>query len=188
MNKIKPVLMFHEIREWMFDLPLENYTLTFDDGLYSQFYYFERFKNIPTEKIYFISSNIVCEEMQSTEFPCCQTAHKKAFIGNKEDYMTLDQIKELMADPLVTIGGHSHSHTRFGHFDKLMERIVYIKNDTETMLKWFEDNLGFKPTAFCFPYNEDLDGIYREFLKKYGFINFYGRERIAVETLSATVD
>lgn len=175
--------MIHEVRDWMFDLPLENYTLTFDDGLYSQFYYFDRFKSIPTEKLYFISSDIICTGEQSNEFPTCRDAHEKAFLGNKEDYMTLDQIKTLMADPWVTIGAHSHSHKRMTHFNKITEKLQHIKFDTELMLYWFEDNLKFRPTHFCYPYNDDYNGIYTAVLKHYEFTKFYGSERIAIESL-----
>ena len=66
---MKPVLMIHEITEKLFDLNLEDYTLTFDDGLYSQYYHYDKFKSINTDKIFFISSNILCEGIQSTEFP-----------------------------------------------------------------------------------------------------------------------
>ena len=186
MSKFKPVLMIHEVNELMFELPLAEYTLTFDDGLYSQFYYFNRFKEIPTKKIYFISSGIVCNSLQSTDFPTCQEAHKKAFAGNKEDYMTLIQIKELMKDPLVEIGGHSYSHTRLGIYPKIIEKLNYIKTDTDRMISWFDENLGFKPTAFCFPYNEDYQGIYKQVLKTYGFEDFYGKERKSIESLLAT--
>ena len=97
--------------------------------------------------------------------------------------MTLAQIKELMQDPLVNIGGHSHSHNRLSAYDKLIEKIQHIKNDTELMLEWFETNLNFRPTKFCFPYNEDYQGIYQSLLKTYGFKEFYGSERMSVEYL-----
>ena len=100
-----------------------------------------------------------------------------------EGYLTLEQIKELMQDPLVTIGGHSHEHAKFGYFDKLTEKIKHISNDTSQMLDWFIINLGVKPTTFCFPYNDNLDGIYRGMLKNMGFTRFYGKERIPVEHL-----
>jgi hypothetical protein len=180
---MKPVLMIHEVNASMFSLPLENYVLTFDDGLYSQFYYFDRFKSIPTRKIFFISSNIICDGVQSLDFPTCAKAHQKAFAGNKEDYMTVPQIQELMSDPLVSIGGHGHSHTRLSYYSKLTEKIAYIKKDTEEMLSWFKKTLGCKPIDFCFPYNDDFDGVYGGILKHYGFVNFYGRERIPVEKL-----
>ena len=175
--------MIHEIHESMFELPLHEYTLTFDDGLYSQYYYFDRIKLIPTEKVFFISSNIICNTAQNLKFLCCIDAHKKALEGNKEDYMTLDQIKQLMQDPLVSIGGHSHSHLRLSNYSKLLEKIIHIKQDTKEMLEWFNNNLKFTPTKFCFPYNDDYEGIYPAVLKTFGFTEFYGRERTPVETL-----
>ena len=180
---MKPVLMIHEVREWMFDLPLQDYTLTFDDGLYSQYYYNDRFKQLGTQRIYFISSNIISNSIQSIEFPTCVEAHKKARLGNTEDYMSVEQIKDLMQDPNVVIGAHSHSHTRLNTFKTLAEKVKYINSDTELMLQWFDATLDFKPTHFCFPYNEDLDGLYQGLLKKQGFTDFYGRGRIPVETL-----
>lgn len=184
---MKPVLMLHEINdERIFDLPLENYILTFDDGLYSQYHYYPRFRDINTEKIYFISSNIVCTGPQSTEFPACRVAHAKARVGNYEDYMTLDQIKELAKDPLVTIGCHGHDHIDTTRIPKLMNKIQAVSSDTRQMMAWFAFHLGHVPWDFCFPYNEDIDGLYRALLRKLGFVNFYGRERIPVETLLHT--
>lgn len=183
---MKPVLMIHEIREEMLDLPLEDYTLTFDDGLYSQYYYWNHFKRLNTQKIYFISSNIICTGAQNSEFPSCRQAHQKAFAGNYEDYMTVDQIKELMSDPLVTIGGHSHAHTSLKKLPKLFDCVSHIQRDTEEMINWFQNTLGFKPTAFCFPYNDNLDGMYNALLRKHGFTDFYGHERTAIESLLPT--
>ena len=37
---MKPYLMIHDIRKEYFDLDLDQYRLTFDDGLFSQYYYF----------------------------------------------------------------------------------------------------------------------------------------------------
>lgn len=180
---MKPVLMIHEIEEWMFSLPLENYILTFDDGLYSQYFYKDHFKKLNTQKIYFISSNIICSGIQSTDFPKCHDAHEKAFQGNYEDYMTVDQIKELMSDPLVSIGAHSHNHVRLNQFSTLFKVTNHIKQDTEQMIVWFEDTLNFRPTKFCFPYNESFQGMYPAILKQYGFREFYGNERTPIETL-----
>lgn len=181
---MKPVLMIHEMSDKLLSLPLESYTLTFDDGLYSQYYYFDRIKDLKTTKIYFVSSGIVCTDQMQSRVPItCAEAHAKAFSGNKEDYMTLGQIKELMLDPTVIIGAHSHSHTRLSNFKTLAEKVIYIDKDTALMIKWFEQHLGFRPTSFCFPYNEDLNGLYKGILKKWGFTDFYGRERIPVETL-----
>jgi peptidoglycan/xylan/chitin deacetylase (PgdA/CDA1 family) len=180
---MKPLLMIHEVREWMFDLPLNDYILTFDDGLYSQYYYNDRFKQLTTQRIYYVSSGIVSSGLQSQDFPTCVDAHIKARAGNTEDYMTVDQIKELMQDPNVIIGAHSHSHTRLDNFTSLAEKVRYINEDTEQMIQWFEANLGFKPTHFCFPYNEDPHGLYKGLVKKFGITDCVGLGRTPIETL-----
>lgn len=182
---MKPVLMIHEISDSLFDLPLVNYTLTFDDGLFGHYHFYHKFADIDTEKIFFISSNIVCNGQQSYEFPDSGTAHHKAMIGNYEDYMTIDQIKELSKEPNVYIGGHSHAHFDVNHLS-LQRKIEYLKNDTEEMLEWFEHNLHIRPTKFCYPYNETYHGIYSAILRPYGFTEFYGSERIDVACLFAS--
>jgi peptidoglycan/xylan/chitin deacetylase (PgdA/CDA1 family) len=178
---MKSTLMIHEFQKEFIKLPLVDYVLTFDDGLYSQYAFYQEIKHIPTPKIFFISSGLICENTQSAEFPACNQAHRKAFTGNKEDYMTVEQITKLMADPWVTIGAHSHSHTSLS--GSLVNIVKHIQADTQQMLEWFDTNLGFRPTSFCFPYNEDPSGIYKGLLKKYGFTDFYGDERIPIETL-----
>jgi peptidoglycan/xylan/chitin deacetylase (PgdA/CDA1 family) len=158
---MKPVLMIHNISETMYSLPLEDYVLTFDDGTADHYEHWKQLQAIPTEKIFFIITEKI----------------------GTDGYLTLEQVKELMSDPLVKIGGHSHEHTPFTYFDKLTEKVAHISNDTRIMIEWFKDYLGVVPTVFCFPYNDNLDGIYRGMLKQYGFKEFYGKERIPVEHL-----
>ena len=55
------------------------------------------------------------------------------------------------------------------------------------MVDWFENNLNQRPEHFCFPYNDDLNGIYAAMLKEYGITKLYGSERIAVESLLKSV-
>lgn len=175
--------MIHEIEEEMFNLPLENYILTFDDGLYSQYYYRSEFQKIDTEKIYFISSGCIAANTQSTEFPSCETAHQKAFLGNFEDYMTVEQIKELSSDPLVTIGCHGHFHYRLAEMPTLSDKILYLNKDIKKMTDWFVEHFQSIPTSFCYPHNDDLRGIYKAMLSRLGFTNFYGKERIPIQNL-----
>lgn len=182
---MKPVLMIHEVDEKLFDFPLEDYTLTFDDGLYSQYYYWPQIKNINTEKYFFISSNIYCrDQKQSLDFPECQIAHKKARQGNFEDYMTVEQLKELNEDPQVTIGGHGHEHIDLSAITGLSNKIDVIIKDTDAMIAWFVATLGFYPHAFCFPYNNNVDAVYTALLKKKGFTEFFGGERNNPGTLA----
>ena len=183
---MKPVLMIHEVCDWMLKLPLQDYILTFDDGLFSQYWHFDHYiRNIPTQKIFFISSGIVCpeEHAQTSLFPSCVEAHHKAFNGNFEDYMKVSQIRELMADPWVVIGGHSHNHQRLMTIKSLPDRVAAMRRDTQDMVAWFNDVLRVQLTTFCYPYNDDIQKLYPAMLKQYGITDFYGKERIAIETL-----
>jgi peptidoglycan/xylan/chitin deacetylase (PgdA/CDA1 family) len=157
----KPVLMIHGINDSIFDLPLNDYVLTFDDGTHDHYDSFLKFQQINTRKIYFIIADR---------------------IGTK-GYLTVDEIKEMMADPQVTIGAHSYNHTNLNSLPKLFDQVFHIQKDTELMIDWFATNLNFCPNVFCFPYNNDLRGMYTVLIKKYGFTELYGHERIPVETL-----
>jgi hypothetical protein len=179
----KPILMIHAVDERLFELPLSDYILTFDDGLYSQFKYIDRLVAIDTEKIFYISTNILCTGQQSTEHISSEAAHRKVFqFGNNENFMTLEQVKHLATLPQVYIGGHSHFHNDLRRIG-IVERVTRMRKDTEEMIAWFDTNLGFRPTKFCFPYNYNSDGLYDALLKQYGISKFHGRERIPVETL-----
>jgi hypothetical protein len=155
----KPVLMIHEITDAIFDLPLANYLLTFDDGTADHWQYFKQIQAIPTEKIYFIITNRI----------------------GTEGYLSLEQVKQMSLDPMTTIGGHSHNHVRLDKFDTLAEKVAYIKQDTEQCLSWFETNLGQIPSAFCLPYNEDVGGLYAAWLRNKGISKIYASERTACE-------
>ena len=143
----------------------------------SQYYYWDKFKAIKTEKIFFISSGIISSGKQSSRFPTCSTAHKKFFeTGSTEDYMNVAQIAELAKDPLTSIGGHSHSHTNIKGMT-LTNQVSYIREDTSLMLKWFKDTLGAYPTKFCFPYNFN-NWVYSGLLKsEFNIKELYGNER-----------
>ena len=167
------VLMIHEMKE---DTNIPKGLCTFDDGLYSQYLFG---KDLPNDKIFFISSNIICRGKQSEEFIDCRSAHVKAFKGNTENYMTIDQIKEII-NMGIEIGGHSHYHKDVSKIPKLVDKVKHIKEDTELMLAWFKKELDYIPTSFCFPYNEELDGLYAGLLKPYGFTDFYGSSRVDI--------
>lgn len=179
---MKPVLMIHEVRDWMLDLPLEDYVLTFDDGLYSQYYFLDHFKKLKTEKYFFISTNIVCPEhaVQSTEFPSCVDAHKSFFDNqNTAHYMKWSQIKEIYQTPGCFIGGHSHQHHR--HDEKSIEKLYQqLISDTENMLEEFSKQ-DMRVESFCYPYNKQYL-LYEALLKKKNFKIFFGNERIAIES------
>ena len=64
---MKPILMIHEFKDTFLNLPLEDYILTFDDGLYTQYKFFNEIKKIKTEKYFFISSGIICPEYENQD-------------------------------------------------------------------------------------------------------------------------
>ena len=172
----KDTIMIHELRKPLIIDP--NLFLTFDDGLYTQYEYAKHLEN---QKIFFISSGIICPEksIQSSRFITCEDAHKAAFRGNMANYMTLDQMLEL------PLGAHSHYHQNLNKFERLIDKISWIKQDTEEMLEfWLKYFSPSVPTSFCFPYNDDLDGLYKAILSKsYGFTDFYGSERINIDDI-----
>tara|TARA_B100000886_G_scaffold81990_1_gene53379 strand:+ start:229 stop:1281 length:1053 start_codon:yes stop_codon:yes gene_type:complete len=69
-------------------------------------------------------------------------------VGNK-GYMNWSQIKEVEKEKFVYIGNHSHSHdylTKFT-FQKFVE-------DIKKSIKIFNDNLGYNPSFFSYPFGE----------------------------------
>lgn len=167
---MKPVMMIHEVANWMFDVPLEDYILTFDDALYTQYVHFDRLKQINTEKIFFVSTGVVAEEdtIQDSEFITCERAHAQLWdTGDLKHYMKWSQLQEIAEDPLCEIGAHSHLH---GHFNT-----SHVMDDTKLMLETFAKH-GMRPTSFCFPYNE-YNSVYAAILLHNGFTKLYGAER-----------
>jgi len=184
---LKKVIEIHEVNldiiKKIINLDLKNCILTFDDGLASQWHFIDDLIALDVPKIFFISTDIICDRVdnQSKEFIKCSEAHKKAFEGNKENYMTWSQIKTLSKMPNCYIGGHSHKHKLYS-VSPLKDLYINLSNDSENMLEEFKKK-NIEIDKFCFPYNEDYDGIYRILLSKLGIENFYGKERISIEDI-----
>lgn len=173
--------MFHKLDKNIFCEKLEKFELTFDDGLYNHFYYYPLIERLQTKKVFFISTKFINQGQQSKRFLSSYECHQKAFLGNYEDFMNLEQIQYIFDKDKEQIGGHSHFHKDLNLFKGLKEKIDHIKMDTEYMLEWFEKNLKYTPKKFCFPYNNDLDGLYKTVLLRYGFTEFYGKERLSID-------
>lgn len=185
--KDKKVIEIHEVNldiiKKIIKLDLKNCILTFDDGLQSQWEFIDDLVALDVPKIFFISTGIVCDriEKQSKEFIHCADAHKKAFQGNKENYMTWSQIKTISKLPNCYIGGHSHNHKAYS-VSPLKDLYKQLTEDTKEMLKEFKKK-NLKIKSFCFPYNESYDDIYKILLSKEGIADFYGNERIKIEDI-----
>ncbi|MFC1829596.1 hypothetical protein ACFL0O_08295 [Thermodesulfobacteriota bacterium] len=110
--------MIHNIRKEYFDQDLSGYRMTFDDGLYSQYYYTPLLKTDGQERIYFIITGLVKPGKARKMFDGEHLAFVKskrymydAFIKGKFDqFMTLEEVQILASQKDVRIGAHSHFH------------------------------------------------------------------------------
>ena len=239
--------MIHDIRKEYFDLDLNQFRLTFDDALFSQYYYFKLFRNHPQKLTYFITTSFIKPGKARSMFKGRYIPYLKSkkygyrtFIESKYDhFMNVEEIQKISQQPNVRIGVHSHFHDvilthkhpskrkplsqwkmeRYENFSKiahqdfsirsrlafqgfnyknglLKRRSVtewedYIKYDTELCLKWVQQNLGFTPDMYCFPFNEYNQKLIA-ILKSFGFKKFFAaragkdgevQERVDIDSL-----
>jgi hypothetical protein len=112
------VLMIHEIGPEHFKLPLDRFRLTFDDGLFSHYYYYPLLSPHPWPLTFFIATALIGSGAARPFFSgryldCHGTGvySRRAFIEKDlRDFMTLEEVQVLAARPNVTIGAHSHFH------------------------------------------------------------------------------
>jgi hypothetical protein len=111
-------LMIHDIRREYFELNLDQYQLTFDDSLFSQYYYFPLLKNNPGYLIYFITTSFIrpgkARRMFSGEYISYLKSKKygyRTFAEGKFDhFMTIEELQAISSQTNVRIGVHSHFH------------------------------------------------------------------------------
>jgi len=112
------VVMFHDLRPEQFGLPLDRFRLSFDDGLYSQYYYFPRFEHHPHALIFFIATSLIRPGAARPIFTGRLLEHREAAFyaqrawieGDFSAFMTVEELQYLAAQPNVRIGAHSHFH------------------------------------------------------------------------------
>lgn len=165
-------------------LQLRDYVLTFDDGLFSQYYYWPLLRNLPVKKIFFITTNFIGVDGlgkrkywkgKMQEFPnCFEALEDYRETGNKENYMRLEELQEIMQEHNVIIGGHGHNHIKFYHNRNQMEQ------DVISMMEWFDKHLGFRPKHYAYPHYVSPVGM-DAILRKYGIKHTYGDWRIEIE-------
>lgn len=115
--------------------------LTFDDG-YRDFYRHV----LPLLREY---------DVPATVFVLADALENPSFDHNDRhdyEYMTREQLAELVEEDLVTIGNHTASHPRLGRVspDRLEPEIVGAK-------RRLEEALGVEVDRFCFPYGSVSD-------------------------------
>ena len=112
------VLMFHDLRREHFELPLERYRLSFDDGLYSHFYYLPCLERHPQPLTFFITTGFIRPGAARPVFTGRHREHREAAFymqqalidGDLSAFMTVEEVRRLAARPNVRIGAHSHFH------------------------------------------------------------------------------
>ena len=220
--------MIHDIHQNYFGLDLESYRLTFDDGLFSQYYYFPLLKSHAGKLTYFITTSFIRPGAARGMYAGDHLPYIKSkkymyrtFVEGKFDhFMTLEELQEISSQTNVKIGVHSHFHdvilTRtqpgkikalskwklkrfqdlpdisaeglsvrsklafqgFNYQNGLLRRRSesewedYIKYDTDLAVRWVEENLGFSPDMYCFPFNEHNEKLI-SILKTCGFKKFF---------------
>jgi hypothetical protein len=111
-------LMIHDIRKDYFDLDLNQYKLTFDDALFSQYYYFPLYQDHSQPLTYFITTSFVKPGKARGLFDGSYIPYLKSkkygyrtFIqGRYEHFMNVEEVQYIAKQPNVRIGLHSHFH------------------------------------------------------------------------------
>lgn len=112
------IITVHDVRKEYFNLNLDAYQLTFDDGLYSQFYYFQLFKDHPEKLTYFITTSFIKPGTLRPVFdgrylPVIKSKKymHRTFAENRFDhFMNVAELQEISRHKNVEIGAHSHFH------------------------------------------------------------------------------
>lgn len=174
------ILELHEITSNHLNFDYSNFDMiTFDDGLYSQFKYFEFFKSLNIPLVYFISANIICPEHienQNAKIDCI-SAHQKIglnlngvkYTQNKEylnSYMKMSQIRYI--SKYAEIGGHGFNHLMCNTWNDIREE---VDNCLEILKE-------FNIKKYCLPYNQN-SLKYNLYLKSKG-LEVFGPGRLNI--------
>jgi hypothetical protein len=136
-------LTIHCIRKDYFDLPLNKYRLNFDDGLFSQYYYFPLLRGHEHELLYFISSAFIRPGPAREMFEGAYIPYRKSkkymyralIEDNYDDFMRIEELQELARAKNVRIGAHSHFH------DVILTRTHSQKR--KPLSQWKIEHIGY---------------------------------------------
>ena len=93
-------------------------------------------------------------------------------------YMSWAQLRELAANPLVTVGNHGHSHAHMAWQDETAQR-----RDIEKAAERLKAELGAAPALFAYPYGE-MSLALRQNVVDAGFAAAFGQQSGATGALS----
>ncbi len=181
-------LMIHKFHDEYLDLKLDDYDLTFDDGLHSQVIGIKKIISIyPNIKIkFFVSTGIIHVGQEPHTFNESDVAHLRFFdLGLTSDFVSYDDLLYLSKLSQVKIGFHGHMHIKPSYLKKnlsLLDRLNVWKTDAQEMvfgaIKFNESKIINKDDAFlyCPPYNE-VDDLQIAIIRK-AFSVYFDNELI----------
>lgn len=184
-------LMIHKWHDEYLDLKLDDYDLTFDDGLYSQVQGINKIISIyPNIKIkFFVSTGIIHIGDEPQTFNESDVAHMRFFdLGLTTDFVSYDDLLYLSKLSQVTIGFHGHLHINPNYLKKnlsLLDRFAAMKTDANDMvfgaLKFYESKIikDIDQLFYCSPYNE-IDDLQVSIIRK-AFSLYFDKELIITD-------
>lgn len=98
--------------------------------------------------------------------------------GGFADSMTWPQLREMAADPLVTVGNHGHRHAHMAWLTPAEQRA-----DIAQAAARFQAELGMQPALFAYPYGE-MSLALRRTVMEAGFAAAFGQHSGVAGTLS----
>jgi len=173
----KKLLMIHKFKEEYLNIPLDDYILTFDDGIYNHYLWYKTIiKKFPNIKmIFFISGNIINNTNIYLDIDSPE-AHNMYFKQNRLDgFMSMSQIIEISKNDNCYIGIHGYNHLNIVNMRKhykLKELYDLYKIDCYNMFNWSSDlysknilSKNINELIYCTPYNQ-YDELAISILKK----------------------
>ena len=115
--------------------PPHSVVITFDDTYRS---------------IYDLAAPILAEH----GYPYSLFVYTKAMEDGYSDFMTWDQLRELVRRPGVEIGNHSHDHAHWVHRDGKTLSPEALRRDVAMARTQIVEHLGVTPAYYAFPYGE----------------------------------
>ena len=161
-----PELMIHAWHDKYLDMDLNNYILSFDDGLVSQVHgikkIVEKFPDIEIK--YYVSTGLLNVGQEKETYNESDIAHRRfKESGSTSDFVSYDDLIVLSKIPNVTIGLHGHMHLDLDHIrrnNSLKDQFAIWEKDILRMLfitiTFVHQKIMHVDNVihFCMPYNQ----------------------------------
>jgi hypothetical protein len=183
------VLEIHEVfPEYYNKIKEFEGTLTFDDGLYSQYIFLKNNPELCFRSIVFVSPACIRDVGKDPikSVVLCDTAHfMYSALNDNSAYMSLSEIQELKSLGVI-IGYHGYFHYCYLNSD--LSPVVILKtidHEVQTCLD-FQSKFNLFSNIFCAPYNDykALNFYVKSLEHKTGQEFAYVKDRISFEELN----